>query len=123
MKSVYKTYRELNRVSPPEFDHSKVRPIEVVVDGPSREDFEYAFRKFKALFQKERVVGQLKEKSMFEKPSIKKRRKQREATERRMIAEMRDRLIKSGEWDRIQKKRLQSKLTKEERRAQEMLDV
>ena len=35
----------------------KVFPLEVKVDGPSREDFEHAFRKFKALFQKESAVS------------------------------------------------------------------
>ena len=111
------------RMPPSEFDFSKVKPIEVRVEGPTREDFEFAARRFKALFQKERVVGQLKERSQFEKPSMKKRRKAREAHDRQMLMEMRDRLIKSGEWERIQKKRLQSKLTKEERRAQEVLDA
>ena len=101
--------------APPEFDRSKVRPIEVVVEGTSREDFEHAFRKFKAMFQRERVVGQLKEKMSFEKPSAKKRRKRREARDRRLMTARRERLMKTGEWDRLQKKRAQKRIKREEK--------
>ena len=104
--------------APPGFDHSKVHPIEVVVEGSSREDFEHAFRKFKALFQRERVVGQLKEKMAYEKPSEKKRRKRREARERRLMAEMRERLMKTGEWDRRQKRKAQKRIKREEKTAE-----
>lgn len=104
---------------PPEFDFSKIRPIEVVLEGHSREDFEHALRRFKSMFQRERVIGKLKEKSRFEKPSDKKRRKCREAQSRQFLLEMRDRLIKNGEWEKIQKKKLQTKLTKEEKKAKE----
>lgn len=96
----------------------KIRPIEVVIEGSSREDFEFAFRKFKALFQRERVVGQVKEKMHYEKPSEKKRRKRREAKDRRLMTEMRDRMIKSGEWDRRQKSKAQKKIRKDERSAE-----
>lgn len=95
----------------------KVRPIEVVVEGSSREDFEYAFRKFKALFQRERVVGQVKEKAHYEKPSEKKRRKRRQAEERRLMTEMRERMMKTGEWDRRQKRKAQKRIRKDERSA------
>lgn len=95
----------------------KIRPIEVVVEGSSREDFEYASRKFKALFQRERIVGQLKQKSQYEKPSEKKRRKRREARDRKLMTEMRERMMKTGEWDRRQKRKAQSKIRKDERSA------
>ncbi len=104
-------------VAPPVFDSSKVRPIEVVVEGSSREDFEYAFRKFKAMFQRERIVGQVKDRMSYEKPSEKKRRKQREARDRRLMAERRERMMKSGEWDRSQKQKAQKRIRKEERSA------
>lgn len=104
--------------APPEFDRSKVRPIEVVVEGTSREDFEHAFRKFKAMFQRERVVGQLKEKMSYEKPSAKKRRKRREARDRRLMTARRERLMKTGEWDRLQKKRAQKRIKREEKTAE-----
>jgi ribosomal protein S21 len=109
-------------VGPGNVDLSHIRPIEVVVRGSSREDFESALHKFKSLFQHERIVGQLKEKSAYEKPSIKKRRKIREARDRAVMANIRENMIKSGEWDRIQKKRAQKKIKREEKRA-EVLDV
>lgn len=105
-------------VAPLEFDSKKVRPIEVTVDGSSREDFEKAFSRFKKLFQNERVIGQLKEKASYEKPSARKRRKRREALDRRLMAEMRERMMKTGEWDRRQKQRAQKKIRKEERSAE-----
>jgi small subunit ribosomal protein S21 len=104
-------------VAPKEFDKSWVRPIEVVVEGSSREDFEYAARRFKTLFQRERVIGQLKERSAYEKPSIKKRRKSREAIARRLMAERRDQMMKSGEWDHSQKQKAQKRILKEEKSA------
>lgn len=104
-------------VAPKEFDKSWVRPIEVVVEGSSREDFEYAARKFKTLFQRERVVGQLKERSAYEKPSAKKRRKSREAIARRLMTERREQMMKSGEWDRSQKQKFQKKIRREEKSA------
>jgi small subunit ribosomal protein S21 len=104
-------------VAPKEFDKSWVRPIEVVVEGSSREDFEYAARKFKALFQRERIVGQLKERSAYEKPSAKKRRKAREALDRRLMTERRERMMKSGEWDRSQKQKAQKRIRREEKSA------
>lgn len=102
-------------VIPAPVDFSKFRPIEVIVDGSSREDFEQAFRKFKALFQRERVVGHLKEKMSYEKPSEKKRRKRREARDRRLMTAMRERMMKTGEWDRRQKQKAQGRIRREER--------
>jgi ribosomal protein S21 len=104
--------------APPELDFSKMHPLEVCVDGTSREDFEYAVRKFKTLFQRERVVGLLKEKSAFEKPSAKKRRKRREAQDRKLMTNMRDQLIKNGQWDIRQKKKAQKRIQKEEKSAE-----
>lgn len=101
-------------VAPKEFDKSWVRPIEIIVEGTSREDFEYALRRFKTLFQRERVVGQLKERATYEKPSAKKRRKSREAINRKLMAERREIMVKSGEWDRAQKQKFQKKIKKEE---------
>jgi ribosomal protein S21 len=86
---------------------SEVTPLEIKVEGPGREHFEEAFRKFKALVQRERIVGQVKERMSFEKPSEKKRRKRREARERRLLAAMREKMIASGEWEKRQKRKEQ----------------
>ena len=100
---------------PQELDMSKFRPLEIVVDGSSREDFEHAVRKFKALFQRERIVGLLKEKSAYEKPSDKKRRKSREAVGRQLMTVMREKMMKTGEWDRRLKEKAKKRISREER--------
>lgn len=84
------------------WDAPKLEPIQVVVEN---NNFEDAFKRFKALAQKERIVGQLKEREAYEKPSEKKRRKRREAKERRLMLEARERMIRTGEWDKIQKRK------------------
>jgi ribosomal protein S21 len=109
--------------APAEWDPSWVRPIEAVVEGPSREDFEFAMRKFKKIFNGERILGQLKEKSFYEKPSARKRRKSREAAARAFANDMRDQMIKSGEWDRRQRDKAKRKVAKLERQAAGVLDV
>ena len=98
-------------------DHNSIRPIEVTVEGSSREDFEYAFRKFKALFQRERIVGQIKERMGYEKPSAKKRRKSREAVDRRVMTQIRENMVKTGEWDRRQKVKAQRQINRDEKRS------
>jgi ribosomal protein S21 len=99
-------------------DPNSVRPIEVKVEGTSREDFEYAIRKFKALFQRERIVGQIKERMAYEKPSAKKRRKSREAVDRRVMTQMREDMVKTGEWDRRQKTRAKNQIRRDEKRSE-----
>lgn len=104
-------------VAPKEFDKSWVHPIQVIVEGSSREDFEYAARKFKTIFGRERVIRQLKERSTYEKPSAKKRRKAREAITRNLLAERREQMIVSGEWDRSQRQKAQKRINKAEKSA------
>jgi len=86
-----------------------VTPLQVKVEGTTRDHFEEAFRKFKAQAQRERIVGQFKEHTAYEKPSEKKRRKRREAQERRLLTEMRERMIASGEWEKRQKRKEQKR--------------
>jgi len=93
-------------------ESADVSPLEVKVNG----NFEESVKKFRSLFQKERIIGILKEKSSYEKPSEKKRRKRREAAERRLLADSREKMIKSGEWDKRAKKKQQKKEMKEEER-------
>jgi small subunit ribosomal protein S21 len=88
------------------------RPLEVKING----SFEEGYRRFKSEFQKERIIAQLKEKSYFEKPSEKKRRKIKENREKNLLLEMRERLINSGEWERRQKKRLKKKQERADQR-------
>lgn len=93
----------------------QITPVEVHVTS----SFEDAFRRFKNLVQKEKIIGHVKEKMQYEKPSEKKRRKTREAIEKRFIAELRERQIESGEWDKRKKRKEALKLQKQERKIRE----
>jgi ribosomal protein S21 len=108
--------------SAPQDSDLKFRPLEVVVDGTCRDDFEFAMKKFKSLFQKEGVLGYLKNKSAFEKPSDKKRRKIRDSENRKRIADYKERLVLSGQWDKIQQDKVKKKMQKDEKRAKERLE-
>lgn len=88
------------------------RPLEIVVTG----SFEDAFRRFKTLVQSEGVINEFKVRQAYEKPSIKARRKSREAAERRMMMEAREAQMLSGEWDKRQKRKEQKRLEKAEAR-------
>lgn len=77
---------------------SKFKPLQVEVRGSSSEDFEHAHRAFKSLVQKEKVISLYKERQFYEKPSDRKRRKKREAFEKRLSMERKTQLIKAGEW-------------------------
>lgn len=94
---------------------STFSPLQVEPKGSSDEAINEAFRDFHKAFQKERVVGQLKERQAYEKPSEKKRRKRREAKERRLMIEARDRMMLSGEWE----KRLKQKELKKQKKIEE----
>jgi small subunit ribosomal protein S21 len=94
-----------------------IKPLQVeVING----NFEEAFKRFKSLVQKEKIITQYKERMAYEKPSQKKRRKSRQALERKLLAESREQLILSGEWDRRQKKKeIRRRQRQEEHRRQE----
>jgi len=91
---------------------ANVEPLQIVVTG----SFEQALRDFKGLVQHERIIGLYKERQSYEKPSEKKRRKKREAAERKRLAEMRERMMASGEWDRRQKAKQKKRQRKTEAR-------
>lgn len=97
-------------------DVKPFRPLQVDVSGKSREEFEFALKVFKSIVQKEGILGEFKEKQRFEKPSVKKRRKSREAVQRRLAAEYKSQQIASGEWDKKMKKRLAKKGSKMSKR-------
>ena len=88
-------------------------PLQIEVEHGCFDD---ACKRFKALFQKERIIGQLKERSFYEKPSDKKRRKQRETRERKMLLEMREKMLKSGELERKFKRKQRKREEKLRRR-------
>lgn len=89
-----------------------IKPLQIVVTG----SFEDACRRFKTLVQNEGVIADYKSKQAYEKPSERKRRKSREAEERRLLAASREALILSGEWDKRQKRKEQKRHDRVEER-------
>lgn len=90
----------------------QVKPIEVEVTS-SLED---ALRRFKSKVNNEGILAEYKARMHFEKPSVKKRRKAREAVERRRIEEIRETLIASGEWEKRKKRKDKRKAEKLEQK-------
>lgn len=76
------------------------KPIEVKINYETRYDdngrryesnnFEKAIKAFRALFQKERILSLYKEKSRYEKPSDKKRRKRNESKRKIFESKMKE---------------------------------
>lgn len=62
----------------------QAKPLEVKVG----DNFDKAFKIFRSIVQKERVISTFKEKQSFEKPSVKRRRKRAESRQKRHEAEM-----------------------------------
>lgn len=89
-----------------------LKPLEVEVTG----SLESALHKFKKMVQDEKIIGQVKANMEYKKPSVKKRLKRREAEERRLLQEMREKMIKSGEWERRKKKKEQKRAQKQEQK-------
>lgn len=75
-----------NKETPAQDCHEPVqaKPLEVKVYG---NNFDKAFKAFRALVQKERILSYYKEKQTYEKPSDKKRRKRNEAFRKALEAE------------------------------------
>lgn len=93
------------------------------VEIPVTSSFEDAFRKFKSLVQKERIIGQLKAREAYEKPSKAKRRKQREAEQNRILQAMREKMIESGEWEKRKRKKEQKKAEKLEQKLRKQIEL
>lgn len=87
---------------PEELDFSYFSPLQVIVNG----NYDRAMKIFRALVQSERVLSLYKEKQSFEKPSVKHRRKQNEASRRLMEFEEKQRKIATGEYDKEKAKKL-----------------
>lgn len=108
--------REVKEQLPHYLDQSAFEPLEVKVTG----SFEEAFRRFKTQVQNEGVVATYKARQSYEKPSERKRRKRREAEERRLLQASREAQMISGEWDKRQKRKEQKRQARVERRKQEV---
>ncbi len=90
-------------------------PLEVKVYG---DNFDKAFKAFRAIVQKERILSLYKQKQSYEKPSVKRRRKRNEMQQKQLELEMRKQKILSGEFEkelqRKQKLKDQKKKFREE---------
>jgi small subunit ribosomal protein S21 len=91
---------------------NKFKPLQVIVRNP--EDIERAARDFKNLVNRDGILNDYKEHQKYEKPSVKKRRKKREATEKRLAYEYKMKLIASGEWGKRQQKKKERKEKKDQ---------
>lgn len=95
----------------PTTDGLTFTPLEVKVDG----NFERAFKIFRSIVQKERILSVYKEKQSYEKPSVKKRRKKNEAAQRQLELDMKSRKMASGEYE---KEKVKKQLDKEKRKTE-----
>lgn len=97
-------------------DLNYFEPLQIRPREQNRDSFDDAVKVFKSVVQKEKILSLYKEKQTYEKPSVKKRRKRREAEERRISTEIKAKLIQSGEWDKRQKRKLRNKENKEKQK-------
>lgn len=93
-----------------------LNPLQVFVRNPKDPDsVASAAKYFRFLVQKEGILVKHKEKSRYEKPSQKKKRKRNEARLARLEAEVRERKMLSGELERekeAKEKKRQEKIKK-----------
>ena len=88
----------------------QARPLEVMVG----DNFDKAFKIFRSIVQKERVISTFKERQSYEKPSVRRRRKRAEGQQKRNEAES-----KGGMRDGDDKPRI--KVLKEQKREVDQL--
>ncbi len=94
-----------DRSNDPKFEPVQAQPLEVKVFN----NFDKAFRTFRALVQKERILSLYKEKQTYEKPSDKKRRKHNEMKKRILDLELKNKKILSGEYEKEKNKKREDK--------------
>jgi small subunit ribosomal protein S21 len=108
---------------PQEIDPNYFRPLQVQVFGNG---FERAMKTFRQIVQSDKILSDYKEKSRYEKPSDKKRRKQAEALQRIYEEEMKMKKIISGEYEKEKAKkqvRKEQKMRQRSVRTKEFGDV
>lgn len=88
-------------------DLNRFEPLQIIVRNGR---FDEACKIFKSVVQKEKVLNLFNEKSRYEKPSVKKRRKSAEAQQRKLAAETKQRQIDSGEWQKKKEKKEELRL-------------
>jgi small subunit ribosomal protein S21 len=84
------------RLSDSRGEELELSPLQVKV----QDNFDRAFKAFRAIVQKERILSEFKRRGSYEKPSNKKRRKKSESLRKLHDAEIRAAKIASGEYER-----------------------
>ncbi len=99
------------KCGPAEIEEGYFKPLEIKVYA----NFERAFKSFRSLVQADGILSTYKEKQSYEKPSVKRRRKQNEAIRRIFEEEVKQKKILSGEWEkeRVKKDAAKAKRRKE----------
>jgi ribosomal protein S21 len=100
-KSNNKQSKTTTQVGPEELDWSYFNGLEVKVFN----NFEKAARLFRNLVQADGILALYKEKSSYEKPSMKRRRKHAETMQRLHEEEIKRQKILSGEYDKEKEKK------------------
>jgi ribosomal protein S21 len=126
MKKTNKKYSKketttLRKETSPLFDFdSYFKPLEVQVFN----NFDRAFKTFRSLVQADGVLAVYKEKQAYEKPSVKKRRKQAETMQRLYEEKIKAEKVASGEYEKEKiKKEAKKQKRRQEREARKPDDV
>ena len=90
-------------------------PLEVQVYG---NNFDRAFKTFRAMVQKDRILSLYKQKQSHEKPSVKKRRKRNEMAQKRQELEAKRQRMLSGEFDKEMQKKQRAKEVRQQAKAE-----
>jgi small subunit ribosomal protein S21 len=102
MKKIAKQPLEKSSI-PAEIDANYFNPLQVKIFNNS--GFERAMKTFRSMVQGEGILSLYKEKSSYEKPSDRKRRKKSEAIQRAYEEEMKQQKIISGEYEKEKQKK------------------
>lgn len=84
MSKKFPVYNKIS-LTPIPPNENPFQPLQVEIGGSDDYSFHAALGRFKKLVANEKIIGRLKEKREYEKPSDRKRRKRREA-QRRLIS-------------------------------------
>lgn len=95
-KTVYEKIEAYDRSKDPTLEPVQALPLEVKIFNGN---FDKAFKAFRAIVQKERILSTYKEKQSYEKPSDRKRRKRNEAKKKILDAELKAQRYKNQKED------------------------
>jgi small subunit ribosomal protein S21 len=106
--------QSFNKTHEVKSDAIEAIPLQVKV----YDNFDRAFKAFRALVQKERILSTYKEKQSYEKPSEKKRRKRNDTRKRIAELESKQQKMLNGDYEKDKLKREKLKKERMEKRSQ-----